>query len=307
MPTAAVIPALGIGDALLMMIASHQLQLHGYQVTTFHSQLPELSSWLPGHNLQSVYDDDLLESYDLLIVENNNSPMINRLIEKRRSRLSIFYPTYKAGKHAPLTPLDRRFDPHLSMAANISIAIASLLNATPSKENGLVPPPCFTHHSYKNRVLIHPTSRVPAKNWKAEGFFKVAKEIAAQGLEPVFCVAPSELKEWENREIPLANASSLADLAGLIYESRFVIGNDSLPGHLASNLGIPTLIIADSEERMRLWRPDWLQGELVFPSRYLPKWKFLRMRWQQCITAAQVLKAFNRLQEVDYNFAGVQP
>src|SRR5205823_6117307 len=115
----------------------------------------------------------------------------------------------------------------------------------------------------KNQVLIHPTSRVPAKNWKAEGFVKVAEKLSAMGLTPLFCVAPTERAEWEHLHIPLADAPSLPHLAALIYESGYVIGNDSLPGHLASNLGIPHLIIADDEKRMRLWRPDWLRGELV--------------------------------------------
>ncbi|SRR5581483_6442071 len=292
MKTAAVIPAPGIGDGLLMMIASHQLQLNGYQVTTFHRHLPELSSWFPGHNLEPVYDDALLASYDLIVVENDNSLKIKSLIESHRNCLSIFYPTYKKEKHAPLAPMDFVFDSYCPMAQNISQAAASLLNVAPSKENGLTPGPNLQHRSQKNRILIHPTSRVSTKNWKAKGFLKVAKGLALQGWQPLFCVSPSERKEWENKGFPLAITPSLEDLAALIYESGFVIGNDSLPGHLASNLNIPTLIIADEEERMRLWRPDWMQGQLVFPSRFFPKWKFLRTHWQKFISARQVLNSF---------------
>lgn len=299
MLTAAVIPALGIGDALLMLIASHQLQLKNYQVITFHNHLPELGTWLPSHKLQTLpSDEELISSlttYDLILVENDNSPRIKLLIDHYRPRLSIFYPTYKPTKHAPLSPLDRVFDPKLSMAENTSVAIATLLKSTPSKENGLTPPNTLIHRLKKNQVLIHPTSRVPTKNWRAEGFIKVAETLSSMGLTPLFCLAPNERGAWNHLGLPLADIPSLSHLAALIYESGFVIGNDSLPGHLASNLNIPTLIIADNENRMRLWRPDWLRGELVLPPPYLPNWKLLRRHWHSLITTHKVLTSFNKL------------
>ena len=179
------------------------------------------------------------------------------------------------------------------MAENVSIAIAALLNTSPSKENGLTPPHALMHRSKKNQVLIHPTSRVPTKNWKAEGFLKVAEKLRAKGYSPLFCVGPTERTAWD--QVPLADAPSLAHLAALIYESGFVIGNDSLPGHLASNLNIPSVIIADDEERMRLWRPDWLRGELVLPPHYVPNWKLLRQNWQSFIAPRKVLTSFDKL------------
>lgn len=299
MLTAAVIPAIGIGDALLMMIASHQFKMHGYEVTTFHDNLPELKSWLPGHALQTPPSDKELiasfASYDLILIENDNSPKIKHLIDNYRSRLCIFYPTYKATKHGRLSSLDKVFDPDLSMAENISIATAALLHVTPSKENGLIAPHTLIHRSNKNQVLIHPTSRVSAKNWKAEGFVKVAKKLSSRGLKPLFCVAPTERSAWDRLGLPLAETDSLSHLAALIYESGFVIGNDSLPGHLASNLNIPTVIIADNEKRMRLWRPDWLRGELVLPPSYLPNWKLLQTHWQSLISPRKVFASFNKI------------
>lgn len=297
MKTAAVLPALGIGDALLMMIASQQLKLAGYAVTTFHSALPELSSWFPGHNLQPPASD--LNAFDLIIAENDNSPAILELIQNHRQKLSIFYPTYRASKHAPLSSLDKVFNPNVPMAQNIAAAIAELLNlSTPSKENGITPPPACIHRANKNQVLIHPTSRVPAKNWKAAGYLKVARKLRERGLTPIFCVGPEERKAWsfvETEGFALAQVPDLNVLAFLVYESGFVIGNDSLMGHLASNLGIPTLIIADDEKRMRLWRPGWLEGKLVLPPSYLPNWRGLRNRWQNFISASGVLNSFDDL------------
>jgi heptosyltransferase III len=304
--TAAVIPALGIGDALLMMIASHQLKLGGYHVTTFHHHLPELSSWFPGHNLLPFPESDQtlqsFQSYDLILVENDNSAKIRGWIQAHRQCLSIFYPTYRVGKHAALGLLDQVFNSALPMADNIANAMASLIELEhPSKENGLTPPSSLIHRRRKEDVLLHPTSRSKVKNWKKEGFLQLAQKLREGGFHPIFCLAPSEMSDWncvEKRGFTLASTPTLCDLAALTYESGFVIGNDSAIGHLASNLNIPTLIIANEEKRMHLWRPGWLQGELVLPPPYLPNWKFLRLKdnhWQSFVSPNKVLNSFNAL------------
>ena len=291
MKTAAVIPAFGIGDALLMMIASHQLKLQGYKVTTFHHALPELASWFPDHEMESSYLN--LDSFDLIIVENDNSPKIKHLIDTYRSHLSIFYPTYSTQKHAPLHLLDRIFDESRPMADNIAEAMASFFSLpVPSKYNGLTFP---TTPPNSKQILIHPTSRVPFKNWKAKGFIKVARKLKKLDFNPVFCVSPQEQSEWQfitNEGFTLVCPPNLSHLATLVHESAAVIGNDSLVGHLASNLDVPTLIIADDEQRMRLWRPGWRQGTLVLPPRHLPDWKLLKSNWQHFVTPNQVLKTF---------------
>jgi heptosyltransferase III len=301
MPSAAVIPAIGIGDALLMMIASEQLRRQGYQVTTFHSALPELTSWFPGHTLRPFSAEELA-CFDLILVENDNSPRVRQLVSQFRERLSIFYPSYRSGKHAPLSPMDQVFNPHIPMADNVAQAIANLLKL-PSccKDNGLIPP--VTPRPKQRHILIHPTSRVSSKNWKTRGFVEVARGLLKRNLKPLFCGGPTERKEWswvEKLGFPLAETPSLCDLATLIYESSVLIGNDSLSGHLASNLGIPTLIIANDAERMRLWRPGWRQGELVLPPSYLPNWRWLRLKenhWQRFISAKRVLQKFTELQK----------
>lgn len=306
----AVLPALGIGDALLMMIASHQFKLKGYDVTTFHNALPELSSWFPAHNLAPLpILEELLEaltSFHLILVQNDNSSKITRFIQTFRSRLSIFYPTYCATKHPPLFPQDRVFDRNRPMAENIACAVASLLAlAIPSKVNGLTPPhQGLIHRVKKERVVLHPMSRESVKNWKQTGFMTLARHLKNRDFHPVFCVGPQERNDWkfvEAQGFDLPEFDTLSQLASFIYESGYVIGNDSSIGHLASNLQIPTIIIANDEKRMRLWRPGWLLGQLVLPPPFLPNWKFLRLRekqWQHFVSPSQVLRSFNQLVRV---------
>ena len=291
---AAVLPAAGIGDALLMLIASHQLQLSGCQVTTFHSALPELSSWFPTHHFASPPPLEALSSFDRIIVENDNSPKMDQLRTAFREKLTIFYPTYSLQKHGPLSPLDRAFSPTLSMAENI----ARSFSPTTSKENGITPPKSLQHRLYPKRVILHPTSSQNQKNWLPERFLQLATQLKKIGYDPIFTLSPAERAQWlflEERGFSMPKLPTLASLAALIYEAGSIIGNDSLVGHLASNLAIPALIIASDPKRMRLWRPDWRPAQLLFPPSYLPNWKGLRLRdtqWQRWISVRSVLQAF---------------
>jgi hypothetical protein len=306
--TAAIIPAKGIGDALLMMIASHQLLKKGYQVTTYHPYLSQLKSWFPQqHSLKESYSLEELASFDLVIAENDNSKRIQELKyffnQKSSNALSLFYPTYTPSKNGPLFNLDQTFLPHLPMADNIALAIARLLNSKDiSKDNGLAIPEGLVHRFYKERIVIHPTSSDARKNWPVGKFLKLAELLKERGFEPVFTVSPTERESWlyvEEKGISVPLFESLDELAHFLYESAYVIGNDSVVGHLASNLQIPTLIISNNRERMRLWRPGWLPGEILTPPEWVPNFKFLRIReryWHAWITPKHALKQFERMQ-----------
>jgi heptosyltransferase III len=301
MKTAAVIPSRGIGDALLMMISSHQLHLAGYEVTTFHPSLSELQNWFCGHRFGQNYLLEDLSSYSLVIFENDNSEKAQLLKKLRQEgtlpNLSLFYPSYLPSKHGPLFPFDRAFDETKPMAQNVSQAIASLLNTPASKDNGIRPPLSLKHRHYSNRIVIHPTSSMPQKNWTLSKYIELAKRLKKQGYEVVFSLSPKEREEMlflEKEGINLPLFANLSELAAFLYESAFLIGNDSLTGHLASNLEIPTVIIADKKERMQLWRPDWKKGIVITPPSFLPKWKLFRQNWQNWISIHEVIAAFNK-------------
>ena len=311
---AAVICSQGIGDGLLMMVASHRLFSRGYRVTTYQNALHQLSKWFPDHQFKkrsSLEDLDklnqLLSPYDLIILQNDNSPLSKSIIELYKQgklhNLSVFYSSYEKGKHAPLTSWDRVFDRSRPMVDNIAEAVASVLQCTQiSKNNGLVIPAGLEKGQYTKRVLIHPTSTTLYGTWDSYKFIEVANLLAYKGYEVVFCVSPQERPEW----VPLVEESfqlpifpTLSELAAYVYESSFLIGNDSGPGHLASNLHIPTLIIASCRKRMALWRPGWFAGKVLSPSRFIPNFKGSRLRekkWKVFISPKRVLRTFQFMQ-----------
>lgn len=314
MKTAAVVCAKGIGDGLLMMIASHRLRHAGYTVVTYHNSLHELAAWFPDHTFKKQNPDiDLKQEflpYDLVVLQNDNSSMSKELIDLYRRgtlrSLSVFYSSYEKGKHAPLTSWDRVFDQKRSMVSNIAVSISSLLQSyETSTNNGIIPPETLEHRKHLHRVIIHPTSSKQEDMWPKEKFLDLAYTLKERGFEVVFSVAPHEKASWQDvvtAGFALPDFPTLNDLARFMYESGFVIGNDSLCGHLASNMQIPTLIISDCFKRMRMWRPGWLKGVVLTPYRFIPNFKGSRMRlrrWKDFITSRRVLAAFKEIAHRD--------
>ena len=87
----------------------------------------------------------------------------------------------------------------------------------------------------------------------------------------------------------------LSELAGYVYESGWFIGNDSGIGHLASNLGIPSVSVFRRRNVSEKWRPAWGNVEVVLPWQWVPS-AFLKNRWwRETLTCARVLAAFERI------------
>ncbi|MEM8727550.1 MAG: glycosyltransferase family 9 protein [Chlamydiota bacterium] len=300
---AAVICSEGIGDGLMMMVASHRLKLEGYEVTTFQDTLGNLRDWFSDHSFAERSTIQTLDGFDFILLQNDNTPFSFDLIRRYREKIRVFYASYEAGKHHPPTPDDYLFNRRYSMVTNIAAGIASLLGKVdPIAENGITIPDGLSHRKYKKRVVIHPTSTTPKRTWTAEKFIQVARNLEKKGFEPVFSVSPAEREKWlpllKNR-FPLPEFATIGELATYLYESHFLVGNESGTGHLASNLGIPTLIVAGCPKQMILWRPGFLSGQVITPPPYIPNFKFLRLRekkWQTFIFPRRILKVFDKMQ-----------
>ncbi|MEN9343845.1 MAG: hypothetical protein RLZZ453_632 [Chlamydiota bacterium] len=259
---AALIPSEGIGDALLMLAAAPLILSKGYQLTCYHDRIGSIAPWFA--SVQFAKKPELAKS-DLIIAQNDNSPFIKDLICHNRSNVSIFYPTYTPSKHAPLDPKDKVFDPTSPMRKNIVLAAASLLDISHFTFDKITPPQPLYYRAFIKRILIHPTSHMPEKNWPRSAFMTLAKKMQYKGFFPHFVVTREERAAWEGIPFPVISPSTLADWASLVYESGYVISNDSAAGHLAAVLNIPSTIIAKDKKHMQLWRPDSENSTVVFP------------------------------------------
>ena len=113
--------------------------------------------------------------------------------------------------------------------------------------------------------------------------------------EVCFIVSSSEHKDWKQHskfgiKVPVFN--SLAETATFIYESGWFIGNDSGVGHLASNLGIPTLSLILRPSLARSWRPNFCMGKVILPTRLLLIRKFKEKFWKYFVSVNKVYKGF---------------
>lgn len=305
MKPAAILCASGIGDGLLMMIGAHHLKQAGFHPTIYHdaanilSLLFEEETFLPHVPLDDL--EETLNNYDRVLIENDNSTRAWYLFGLRKKgklkNLTFFFPTPSKNQEEE----DILFDPKSPVATNLSMACAKTLKTTPSKENSLTINPEKTFKKYPKRIVIHPTSNDPKRNWKQSQFLSLAKKLEQEGYTVSFCVGPHERKDWEPIEkIDLPNFKNLREVKDYIYESGFLIGNDSGLGHLASNLGIPTLTISGNPKRVRLWRPDWTLGKVVTLPFPLPNFKGINFRmrenvWQSFVPVARVFKRFKEL------------
>lgn len=295
----AVVSAAGIGDALILEMASYHLRKMGHDVVSFTNHLSGFGEWLPNVHCQAQpglgEEKEVFASFDAILVQHDNTPKARAILALRPGKkVYTFYTNYRLSKHGPLWPgMDFVFDEKQSMVENTKTALKELFSiGADLGENGLAPPKHLVYQKHPKRVAIHPTSTMPSKNWPKKKFLKVAHWLEKNGFEPVFVTSPAERAKWGGPEL-----KSLADLASFLYESGSFLGNDSGPGHLASYLGIPYLIIGKQDRQMQLWRPGWHPGEIVTAPSWIPNCKGFRIRdekWQWFVSARNIIKVLQK-------------
>jgi ADP-heptose:LPS heptosyltransferase len=171
--------------------------------------------------------------------------------------------------------------------------------------NGMTPPKNIIPRKFKKRVIMHVSASFPLKEYLPKRFIKVAKKLIKKGFDCCFIVAPFEYEQWKwvlSCGIRLPKFASLDEMAQFIYESEYFIGNDSGIGHLASNLGLPTLSLFQRRKLCCKWRPIWSLNISIVPppillfAHYKEKyWRYL-IPWQQVYYQFMCLVKKNKAQ-----------
>ena len=278
----AVVTASGIGDGLILHIASHHLARSGSEVTTFNDHLAGFGKWLAGYSFAKQPPLSEIEaqfaSFDAVVLQHDNT---NKSQQIHALDLPIYtlYGSHNLSKHGSLRETDFVCDPNRTMVDNVTEAVTKWFGLA-TTENGLVAPRGLIHRKYPLRIALHSSSGSEEKNWPQKKFDRVAEELKKGGYFPLFLNEPGG-----KPSLP-----SLEQLASFLYESGGFVGNDSGPGHLASYLDIPTLIIGKEARQMRLWAPGWRGAEIVTPPPWTSRWKWARKRWKQLISTGNVIK-----------------
>lgn len=291
----------GMGDALIMSIIAHHLRKQNHPVTVFNSHLPQFGKYLEPGEYQSNMQNwaHALKPFDAIVLQYEDTPRAREILALRKtgSTIYVIYTNYRFSKHGPLQEnFDFAVDEQKPMVHNAQKAIEKFFHIKPSLQNSLLPLLPLSHRNYKKKVLIHPMSANREKNWRPSGFLKIAAKLEKQGFEPVFILSPQERSEWPQKiNAPLF--PNLEALAETVYESGFLIGNDSGPAHLASYYQIPHIVICQGRQ-MPLWSTGWLAPHLLLPPSWIPNMKGIRFRekhWQNWITVSRVLRQFRTL------------
>lgn len=275
-----IIPSRGFGDGLIFLIAAHNLQEKGFIPTTYSPALSSFRMWLPNTRIhpEIPHVSHFKEHHDALILQHDNSKASYEMAD-----LPIpvfrFFGEYCPKKHGKPRPTDYICDRSIPMAHNVRLAMIRWFGSC-SLSNGLIPPSGLVFQKYARRIALHPGSSSSQKNWPLAKFEQISLFLQRSGFEPV----------WVTNQEGAPQFASLDLLASFLYESYAFIGNDSGPGHLASYLNLPSLIIGPSRSHLNLWQPGWTKSHLAFPpqwSSYIP-WD--RRNWQKWISTKKIIK-----------------
>lgn len=321
-----IVTSFGLGDVMVGMIMAHNLARNGFHVVIHSNFLEQLKTWVLHPRIEvrafpSPEQFDLNE-FDICLADAHSIFTKGKSLDEcaQWTKKIVFFGMASprkdlvsdAVKQALLACSDeerkqvllpfanaagvsmRQFGKHTTMVDNMQSMCQMILKLEEViADTGLTPPEGLQFKKYSNRVVIHPTSANPSKNWPALKFIKLARKLKKAGFDPVFTVSPKERLEWEprvNNEFPVPEFPLVSDLASFIYESGYMIGNDSGTGHLASALGIPTLSIFRSIDNRPRWRPGWTRGVVVTPCVRIKMGEFYW--WKPFVSVNKVYHAF---------------
>jgi hypothetical protein len=305
-PRAGVFCHNGLGDGVNCLVLSNNLHLNGWKVDTFQNSVGSMQNWFPQLSVlpyPSIEElPQILNAYDwFFVVHNDTFPFVKQLIQegKRRfpDRIKVIY--LYPSKNIINEPYyaDCLTDPCASIAENMRLFCERILHLPKiARMNGFIPPSGLTARKYRKRVAIHPTSARETRNWPKEKFLQLAKYLKEEGFEPVFI--PGTKEGWEGLGFEIELFSSLDLLSRYLYESGYLIGNDSGLGHLASALGVPTLTLCRRKTWANMWAPSFQKGVVVTPASWIPNIRGLRLRdryWKKFISVGKARRAFERL------------
>lgn len=276
----AIFPKDRLLDSLLSLVLANQLRLLGHRITIYSSLLPSLGVWLP--------------SIEIVL------PFVKESIEKRAKQhdytIALDSPLLGNLESSPQLAIlrYREMNKRCSVLKNVVDYLKRvwLFNAT---DDAGIRIPLLRHRENNRQVVIYPGSSTESKNWTPKKFVELAQELILEGIEPIFCLSPSEAPDWlwvdYEEGIPIHISLSLEDAANLLYTAGCFIGNDSGLGHLASLLHIPTISLFAQKKQSRFWRPSWGPGRVITPIFPLPS-MVQKKYWRQLLSTRQVVQTY---------------
>ncbi len=245
-----------------------------------------------------------LDRFDRFFIFYEKSPWMQEILatceKEYREKTFVLNPIATPNRDYPYWEVGE-FDGRIPFVENLRRFSQNKLHFSEAViHNGITLPKGVISRKYPKRVVLHPTSSRPGKNWPQEKFLTLATLLEEEGFEPVFILSKGEKASWPEMPFSAPDFETLSEVAAFIAESGSMIGNDSGIGHLASCLGLSTVTICRSKLTADFWRPAWTKGSVITPPAFLPNLKGLRIRdnhWKRFISPQRVLRTFLILQK----------
>jgi len=117
---------------------------------------------------------------------------------------------------------------------------------------------------WNNFVVIHPGSGSPKKNAPLELFIELYLLLEQTHLKPLFVLGEAEhdlIRDLKNFNIYLVE--DILKFAKLLKGAKAFVGNDSGFSHLASYLGVPTVVLFGPTDPL-VWKPIGPKTEVIY-------------------------------------------
>lgn len=273
-----------LGDGLIIQLITYNLYLQGYDVVLFNTPLLTLKEWFPWCTIKPHFPQgespEHLKDFDTLIFQHPNRHAKDPILPSQKKIVLYGEPLY----------MKRRSLVDIYYDCCQKVLGLELVTRT----NGIKIPKGLSYRKYSKRVIIHPMSLRPEKNWPKDKFIELGHKLQKLGFDPVYTVSPLEaplFSDLKEHGFELVVFPKLKDLAVYLYESGFLIGNDSGLSHLASSLQIPTVTLFIRPGVAKRWKPNFYACYPVLPWLHLPGPKLKEKYWKKMVSVSQVLKA----------------
>jgi len=294
--------SLGLGDGLLFLIIAKNLFDHGYEVDIYHPFLFEINQWFNYANIKPYpgnEDFDFLKAYDLIIINSDYNPLNKAILRfSKKNYPKKTYELHPSTCKARTYLGDLKFNSKKPIIYSLAFFCKNFLKLKNVKLSNGINISDLEYRKFSKRIIIHPTSKDIEKNWPKEKYKNLCDMLIKDGYEPNLVLMDSEMKYFEDfKNAKKPKFKNLKEMSSFIYESGYMIGNDSGIAHLASNLKIPTLTIFSTKRKERFWKPSFYLG-LTIVSWPLINIKGLRLRekyWKKTISIKRVYKKFKEL------------
>ena len=285
-----------LGDGINSLVLSNNFHLNGYEVDTYNISLCTMKNWFP-HLPIFPYPDpskipELVDQYDsIVVVWDPKTEFITALVKHAKQhcpdkiKVMYLYPSKRAVNERYYS--DCPVNTSKPIVENYKILFEQVFALSNFiKQNGFVPPDGLIFRKNPKRVVIHPTGS-GENYWPKDKFTKLAEHIESLGFEPVIIPGTAHMDGWRNCRFKTVDFLTVDGLARFIYESEYLVGSDSGPGHLASSFGISTLTICRRKALANLWAPSLAKNITLTPSSLVPNLHGMRLRdrhWDKFIS-----------------------